>query len=280
MLPQIARYSHSARAVPTQNSEPQSLELEVVALRHQVAVLRRQRSGRLQLFCADRLLWVWPYRIWPRALHAMVLVKPATVVQSQRKGFRLYRRWRSRSRQIGRPKTSTEIRQLIRQMSMANPIWGGRLVFTANCSAQACPRVRAPNVSSASGRDGNDDSHGLIGIVWRRKVRGRLRRCTGTCGDSGEKAQRPVLGGLHHQCCRILIFGTPPPDYLDSSLVRYQKNAAKKMTPSTEDPRSHNVDDGRVYHSNPLSANQRTEPRIASRCLIRQWILRRERQRE
>jgi putative transposase len=101
-----------------------SLELEVVALRHQVAVLRRQRSGRLRLFCTDRLLWVWLYRVWPRALQAMVLVKPATVVQWQRKGFRLYWRWRSRSRQIGRPKTSTEIRQLIRQMSMANPIWG------------------------------------------------------------------------------------------------------------------------------------------------------------
>ena len=47
-----------------------SLELEVVALRHQVAVLRRQRSGRLRLFCADRLLWVWLYRVWPQALHA------------------------------------------------------------------------------------------------------------------------------------------------------------------------------------------------------------------
>ena len=102
-----------------------SLELEVVALRHQVAVMRLQRSGRLRLFCADRLLWVWLYRIWPQALHAMVLVKPATVVQWHRRGFRLYWRWRSRLRQIGRPKTSTEIRQLIRQMSMANPILGG-----------------------------------------------------------------------------------------------------------------------------------------------------------
>jgi hypothetical protein len=67
-----------------------SLELEVVALRHQVAVLRRQRSGRLRLFRADRLLWVWLYRIWPQALHAMVLVKPATVVRWHRRGFRLY----------------------------------------------------------------------------------------------------------------------------------------------------------------------------------------------
>src|ERR1700687_3665888 len=66
-----------------------SLELELVALRHQVAVLRRQRPGRLRLFSTDRLLWVWLYRIWPRALNAIVLIKPATVIQWHRKGFRL-----------------------------------------------------------------------------------------------------------------------------------------------------------------------------------------------
>jgi hypothetical protein len=53
-----------------------SLEVELLTLRHQVTVLRRQRPGRLRLFCADRLLWVWLYRIWPQALNAMVLVKP------------------------------------------------------------------------------------------------------------------------------------------------------------------------------------------------------------
>jgi hypothetical protein len=48
--------------------------------------------------------------------------QPATVVQSHRKGFRLYWRWRSRS--PGRPRVSTGIRDLIRCMSKANPLWG------------------------------------------------------------------------------------------------------------------------------------------------------------
>jgi putative transposase len=73
-----------------------SLELELVALRHQLTVLRRQCPGRPLLFSADRLLWVWLYRIWPKVLDAMALVKPATVVQWHRQGFRPY--WRRRSR--------------------------------------------------------------------------------------------------------------------------------------------------------------------------------------
>ena len=79
-----------------------SLELELVALRHQVTVLRRERSGRPQLSSLDRLLWVWLYRVWPQVIDAMVLVKPATVVQWHRKGLRLY--WRWRSGRPGRPK--------------------------------------------------------------------------------------------------------------------------------------------------------------------------------
>jgi len=56
------------------------LELENLALRHQLHVLRRQRPGRLRLFTFDRWLWVWLYRLWPRSLDAMMLAEPATVI--------------------------------------------------------------------------------------------------------------------------------------------------------------------------------------------------------
>src|SRR5208282_2192329 len=97
------------------------VELENLALRHQLHVLRRQRPGRLRLLAIDRLLWVWLYRLWPRCLEAMVLVKPTTVIKWHRQGFRLFWRWRYRS---GRPSVEREIRDLIRQMSSANPLWG------------------------------------------------------------------------------------------------------------------------------------------------------------
>jgi acyl carrier protein len=96
-----------------------SMELELVALRHQATVLRRQHPGRPRLFSADRLLWVWLYRIWPQVLDAMVLVKPATVVQWHRKGFRLY--WRRQSRPLGRPGMSREIRNLIPYSQNTSP---------------------------------------------------------------------------------------------------------------------------------------------------------------
>jgi hypothetical protein len=97
------------------------VELENLALRHQLHVLRRQRPGRLRLSIFDRLLWVLLYRLWPRCLEMMVLVKSGTVVQWHRQGFRLFWRWRSKS---GRPSVDRESRALIRQMSGSNPLWG------------------------------------------------------------------------------------------------------------------------------------------------------------
>ncbi len=62
------------------------MELENLALRHQLHVLRRQRPGRLRLFTFDRLLWVLLYRLWSRCLEAIVLVNSATVTKGLGKG--------------------------------------------------------------------------------------------------------------------------------------------------------------------------------------------------
>ena len=101
-----------------------ALQAEILALRHQLLVLqRRKQKQRLRLSLADRLLWVWLSRIWPEWRAALRIVKPETVIAWHRKGFRLYWSWKSRPRK-GRPPVSTEVRELIRRMSVANPGWG------------------------------------------------------------------------------------------------------------------------------------------------------------
>jgi len=99
-----------------------SLEAENLALRHQLNVLHRRAPKRPALRDFDRLLFVCLYRIAPRILDTTI-VKPETVLRWHRAGFRSFWRWKSR-RRPGRPSITPEIRRLIRQMSLANPLWG------------------------------------------------------------------------------------------------------------------------------------------------------------
>ena len=94
------------------------LEAEIVILRHQLNVLRRRMPSRARLTLIDRLIFVWLYRLRPSVMNAVTIVKPETVVRWHRKGFRLYWRWTCR------PRTPSERRRLIREMSRANPLWG------------------------------------------------------------------------------------------------------------------------------------------------------------
>ena len=98
-------------------------EAEIIALRHQLNVLRRKRPERLVISNTDRLLFVWLYRLAPRILKALAIVEPETVIGWHRRGFRGFWRWKSRSR-ARRPKVPLEIRNLIREISFANPLWG------------------------------------------------------------------------------------------------------------------------------------------------------------
>jgi hypothetical protein len=100
-----------------------SLEAEILTLRHQLNVLRRKSPKRLAFSNFDRLIFAGLYRIAPRIVNALVIIEPETVIRWHRAGFRSFWRWKSRCRG-GRPKVALEIRQLIRAMSLANPLWG------------------------------------------------------------------------------------------------------------------------------------------------------------
>jgi hypothetical protein len=96
--------------------------LEILALRQQVAVLKRERP-RPPLNACDRLFWTTLRRFWPRWSDVVLVVKPETVIGWHRAGFRLYWRWRSRLRG-GRPRVTQELRDLIARLAEENPDWG------------------------------------------------------------------------------------------------------------------------------------------------------------
>src|SRR5216683_5898477 len=98
-----------------------ALQLENLALRHQIGVLQRSSRKRPKLTPADRLLWVWLSRIWRDWRPALAIVKPETVLAWHRAGFRRF--WVRRG-QPGRPVISREIRDLIRRMCRENSGWG------------------------------------------------------------------------------------------------------------------------------------------------------------
>ena len=93
-----------------------SLEAENTILRHQLNVLRRQSPKRPTFGMLDRLIFAGLYRLAPKVLGALAIVKPETVIKWHRAGFRSYWRWKSR-RRGGRPTVAPEIRKLIREMS-------------------------------------------------------------------------------------------------------------------------------------------------------------------
>jgi putative transposase len=101
------------------------MQAEIIALRHQLTVLQRnQKPKRLVLHRADRCLWVWLSQMWSGWRSALLIVKPDTVINWHRQGFRWYWTGKVRHGQPGRPCVPKETRNLIRLMSRENPLWG------------------------------------------------------------------------------------------------------------------------------------------------------------
>src|ERR1700738_5530160 len=99
------------------------LEAENAVLRHQLIILRRRLHGRVRLTNHDRWFFIQLYRWFPSILKVLTIIRPETLMRWHRAGFRRYWCWKSR-RRVGRPPVETELRALIRRMSIENPLWG------------------------------------------------------------------------------------------------------------------------------------------------------------
>lgn len=133
-------------------SRHRALALENLALRQQLAMYRRVRPTPRARW-ADRLFWVGLRRWWSDWTSALVVVRPATVIAWHRRV--VWWSWARRSRPLrGRPRTDADLRRLIREMTVANPLWGaprlhGELLtpgFTASerTVSRLMPRRRRP----------------------------------------------------------------------------------------------------------------------------------------
>lgn len=100
-----------------------ALQAELLVLQQQIIVLRRGKPTRLPFIATDKLMLAWLCWLFPNVRAALAIVRPETVVRWHRAGFRAYWGWKS-NRRPGRPVVPAEIRQLIREMSIANPLWG------------------------------------------------------------------------------------------------------------------------------------------------------------
>ena len=98
-----------------------SKEFEILLLRHELAVLRRQ-AGRARLIRADRALFAALSRLVPRTAWANLAVKPDTLLRWHRQ--LVARRWTYTHRKAGRPPLERSVRELIVRLASENPHWG------------------------------------------------------------------------------------------------------------------------------------------------------------
>ena len=139
-----------------------ALQLEILALRHQIGVLQRSVK-RPRLTPADRFLWVWLCTIWREWKSGVFIMQASTVLSWHRKGFRLFWTWKIRRGKPGRPSVPMQVRELIRTMSRETR--SGELhAFMASCSSLASISVRRVSASTWCGLGNHLHRHGALSL--------------------------------------------------------------------------------------------------------------------
>jgi hypothetical protein len=116
-----------------------ALQVEILALRHQISVLRRSAKKRPKLTVVDRVFGAWLSGVWTDWQSALDILKPETVIVWHRRDFRLFWTWKIRHGRAGRSMVSPEVGDLIRTMRLGGQ-WPDRdLAVTLNRMRSKAP---------------------------------------------------------------------------------------------------------------------------------------------
>jgi putative transposase len=140
-------------------------DAELLVLRHEVAVLRRQ-VARPRVDWADRAVLAGLARLLPRPAWQRLLVQPATLVRWHQRLVR--RRW-TYPHQRGRPSVAAEIRELVLRLARENPTWGYRRVHGELCRLGY--RIGASTVWTILQRAGVEPAPKRSALSWRQFLR-------------------------------------------------------------------------------------------------------------
>jgi len=225
------------------------LELENLALRQQIIVLRRTAPKRLRFSTFDRLIFVGLYRLFPDVRDSLTVIRPETVIRWHRAGFRAYWRWRSRPR-WGRPTVPLEIRQLIREMSLANPLWGAPrihgellklgIVIGQTSVAKYMARRRGPPSQGwktflRNVRD-RDRSYGEVFVRRIRAMGIRDRPITPRSPWQNGYAER-LIGSIRRECIdHVIVFGERHLRHLLRSYLDYYNETRTHLSLDKDTP--------------------------------------------
>src|SRR6266436_5437051 len=197
------------------------LQAENAVLRHQLNVLRRRLHGRVRLTNNDRWFFIQLDHWFPSILKVLTIIRPETLVCWHKAGFRCYWRWKSRP-QGGRPQIDTELRELIRRMSVENPLWGAprihggrRDLVWINVTANPTAEWVARQVTEAFPWDEAPrylirDRDRIYGSVVTRRLRGMGIRDKPTAPASPWQngfVER-LIGSIRRECVdHIIVLG-------------------------------------------------------------------------